>query len=154
VWPDFATRENLLWDGPRLELTGTAVSATDSDADGLPDDWERFYFGDLVETAAGDGDGDGQTNHSEWLAGNDPTRPGSVLAAVSPTERGDGAVIVRFQHTAHRAYAIHWSEDLTNWQTVPDPVLTYREPGLAEWIDDGSLTGGVAAQRFYRVRLR
>ena len=52
------------------------VAATDSDtdADGLPDSWERMYFGDLTQTAAGDFDGDGLTNLQEYQQGRNPTR--------------------------------------------------------------------------------
>ncbi len=40
----------------------------DSDSDGLPDDWETFNFGNLAQTAAGDADGDGVNNLSEYNA--------------------------------------------------------------------------------------
>ena len=50
------------------------ASSTDSDADGLPDDWENHWFGDLDETAAADYDGDGNTNLQEYQMGTDPTK--------------------------------------------------------------------------------
>jgi hypothetical protein len=33
------------------------------------------------------------------------------------------------------------------------PVFTEPQTGLADWLDDGTLTGGAAARRFYRVRV-
>jgi hypothetical protein len=45
----------------------------DTDADGLPDVWENFYFGNLTNTPAGDPDGDALANGYEFLHGTDPT---------------------------------------------------------------------------------
>jgi len=51
------------------------ASAADLDGDGLPDDWEVFWFGQTIEqNGAGDPDGDGRTNRQEYGAGTDPTR--------------------------------------------------------------------------------
>ena len=55
-----------------------AGSSTDSDADGLPDDWESFWFGGLTHTTASDNpDGDGLPdmpldNWMEYVMGTDP----------------------------------------------------------------------------------
>jgi hypothetical protein len=46
---------------------------TDTDNDGLDDNWETSYFGNLAQTAAGDPDGDGDSNLAEFNAGTDPT---------------------------------------------------------------------------------
>lgn len=45
---------------------------TDTDGDGLPDEWERFHFGSLSQNATGDPDSDGLTNLEEFNAGTDP----------------------------------------------------------------------------------
>ncbi|MBW2059722.1 MAG: fibronectin type III domain-containing protein [Deltaproteobacteria bacterium] len=57
------------------EVSGVAVpeSGSDSDTDGLPDDWEWSYFGSLDYGPGGDGDGDGATNLVEYQSGTDPT---------------------------------------------------------------------------------
>src|SRR5207249_3353675 len=49
------------------------ISAADSDGDGLPDDWEMAYFGDLTRDGTGDFDGDGQSDLAEFRAGTNPT---------------------------------------------------------------------------------
>jgi hypothetical protein len=49
-----------------------ALGGCDSDADGMPDDWETYYFGDLTQTGAGDYDGDGVSNLAEYLQGRNP----------------------------------------------------------------------------------
>jgi len=68
---------------PSNGLTFT-VGQVDTDGDGLPDNWEMLYFGNLNQTAAGDFDGDGVTNLQEYLEGRNPakgmiTDPGTVI---------------------------------------------------------------------------
>ncbi len=45
----------------------------DSDNDGLPDDWEMFYFGTLDYDGNDDNDGDGVSNLDEYNADTNPT---------------------------------------------------------------------------------
>jgi hypothetical protein len=52
--------------------------ASDTDADGLPDQWELDNFGDLLQGPADDPDGDGFTNLQEWKGGTDP-RAGDIM---------------------------------------------------------------------------
>ena len=49
------------------------VEATDTDGDGIPDTWEKIYFGDLNQDGGGDYDGDNITNLEEYQLGADPT---------------------------------------------------------------------------------
>ncbi len=53
---------HLLLDGPN----------DDTDADGLPDDWEMLYFGDLTHGGADDEEPDGLTNSEELQHGTNP----------------------------------------------------------------------------------
>ena len=66
------------------------VAATDSDSDGLPDDWEIFWFGDLNQDRSGDYDGDGRSNGIEHQEGGNPiladaTDAGKTIALVVHT---------------------------------------------------------------------
>ena len=45
---------------------------TDSDNDGIPNDWEMFYFGSLAQSATGDADNDGTNNLAEYNADTNP----------------------------------------------------------------------------------
>jgi hypothetical protein len=63
------------------ELTAGEVSQNynasavgDSDGDGMPDEWEDFYFGPGGALPGANGDGDTLTNIQEYLAGTDPTK--------------------------------------------------------------------------------
>jgi len=131
-YPLYATKENALYDPPRLELDGVLVSDTDSDADGLPDDWEKFYFGDLADTAATDPDGDGADNAREWATGTDPNDATSVFRLVSTTFDTDGQATVRFTVAPSRSYRVEISSDLQNWAPA-NGSLTYPDKGVAEF---------------------
>ncbi len=50
-----------------------STQTTDTDNDGLPDDWEIDHFGDLGQTPSNDTDGDGLTNIQEYSLETDPT---------------------------------------------------------------------------------
>jgi hypothetical protein len=52
----------------------TCTVGTDTDNDGLPDDWEMKHFGNLNQTASGDPDGDGVSNINEYKQGRNPTK--------------------------------------------------------------------------------
>lgn len=47
---------------------------TDGDADGLPDDWELFHFGNRGQSGSQDSDGDGITNLNEYNDDTDPSQ--------------------------------------------------------------------------------
>lgn len=148
AYPWWATKENLLYDAPALEIDGTLVSAEDSDSDGLPDDWERFWLGGLGESGNDDSDADGSSHVGEWMAGTDPRSPASVLRIVSHSFL-NGSVMIRFSLAASRSYRVERSRDLAVWEAM-EGTTSYPERGVAEWVSagDGSGTGG-----FFRVRV-
>jgi len=51
-----------------------SVGNNDRDGDGLPDNWERLFFGGVHYLAGDDPDGDGLTNSNEWRLGLHPGR--------------------------------------------------------------------------------
>jgi hypothetical protein len=63
-----------------------SFAALDGDGDGLPDQWELQYFGNLSAAADGDLDGDGIDNYTEFLQGTDPTRS-NLEASLTPAVR-------------------------------------------------------------------
>lgn len=88
---------------------------TDSDTDGTPDDWERFWFGGLTQSGSDDFDKDGITNLDEYAADTDPTTDFSFT-----WKTGSGT----------------WDSTTANWT---GPTTTWRNGG-----DDTAIFGGTA----------
>lgn len=65
--------------GMQIAYTGAA----DTDADGLPDGWERRCFNNLDQIASADTDGDGLTNLREYQLGTDPARTDSNANSIA-----------------------------------------------------------------------
>jgi hypothetical protein len=155
-YPDFFTRDNFVAaDPPQLLIEGAVIRPDDTDVDGLPDDWERFYFANLAVGATPDTDGDGHTNFAEYLAGTDPADSRDSLSPVSIAINAAGHREVRFRFTGGRSYGMDYSTHLVSgsgWQAIASPAFTTPEPGVLLWVDDGSQTGGTSGERFYRLR--
>jgi hypothetical protein len=60
----------------------------------MPDCWELTWFGDTSQTANGDVDHDGVSNLQEYFDGTSPIDPASMLARLTITTNGSGAVLV------------------------------------------------------------
>ncbi len=146
---------------PVLDIKGEIVRANlDSDGDGLPDDWENFYFGSLINGATNDVDGDGVNNLAEYQAGTIPTAATNLFKLLSLQREANGGEL-HFAHAPGRQYSVLWSSDLQNWQTMTNPALVfssawlaksgtnlvYPSPVFAVWRD----TNAPSQQRFYRV---
>ena len=67
-------------------ITATFSILADTDTDGLADNWEVQYFGNLAQTAAGDADADGFSNLTEQTNSSDPTQapPPALAPTMSP----------------------------------------------------------------------
>jgi hypothetical protein len=66
-----------------------------------------------------------------------------------------GQTLLQFEWMAGKSNVIEYTSNLRNgvWTAVPSPLFTFPGPGLCQWIDDGTLTGGLGGTaRFYRVR--
>ena len=121
----------------------------DSDGDGLPDDWELLYFGNLGRDGTGDFDDDGFRDSSEFLAGTSPIDALSVLS-ITRAIPGVGQFTVEWQAVAGKTYRVQYKDalDLPAWQNVAGDVTAGG--GTASKTD--TTTAG-ASLRFYRVTL-
>ena len=133
---------------PSGNLSGSAILTyvTDTDGDGLPDNWETNYFGVRGANPNDDSDGDGMTNWQEYIAGTDPTNPLSYLRI----ERLAGApneATLEFNAVSNRTYTVLFKNTLADpvWSKLGD-VEARTTNRVATISDRNSITG-----RFYRL---
>ena len=125
----------------------------DTDGDGLPDEWERFYFGSLNAPHGGPGDdpdGDGLTNLEEYLAGTNPLDLESVLRVTSAQWAAGGSIRLGFRSALGKKYRVEKTDTLATpeWRVLQDQIS--GTGGVVEVIDPAAAQ---RQSRFYRVRL-
>ncbi len=67
-----STRQNRSLMAIAFDSTIDITDPTDSDNDGMGDNWETFHFGDLSRDGSGDFDSDGLIDEAEWTEGTSP----------------------------------------------------------------------------------
>ncbi|MFH0879002.1 MAG: hypothetical protein V2A34_04770, partial [Lentisphaerota bacterium] len=139
----------VILNGMRLERP-----SGDFNGNGIPDEWERFYFGDwYVPTSNSDFDQDGTSDLKEYVASTDPKDFVSCFEAFdfTPNRGGDG-VIVHWSSIGGKQYDVFTSTNLlpnageliplaTNVSaTPPENAFTNASPDAAlkfYWIKTG-----------------
>jgi Tol biopolymer transport system component len=118
----------------------------DSDGDGMDDDWEVAFFGNLSRTGDGDLDQDGYTDAEEFRAGTNPGNNGSVLRVLTLTRANGGPTTILWASAPGRTYRVEYKDDLN---------APWLELGMASAFGPtGSITDGApGSMRFYRVVL-
>jgi hypothetical protein len=118
-------------------------SSADSDHDGLPDAWEQQIVdanpNDLITTLLAvrpgdDFDGDGGSNHAEYLAGTSPTDPASVFLIRVASSDGTSATI-QWHSVVGKTYTLYKTSNLSagfsvlqdNVAATP-PLNTFTDP--------------------------
>ncbi len=131
--------------GGMISASAKLTFLTDTDGDGLPDDWETKYFGVAGADPNVDSDGDGLSNAQEYLAGTDPTNALSYLKIGSIATNG-GATLI-FGTLAGKTYTIQYSRTLGAgpWTKLAD--FPAHPTNHVETILDTSFT----TNRFYRI---
>jgi hypothetical protein len=99
-----------------------AYSFPDLNSNGISDLWEQHFFG-TVESPhppGTDTDDDYATDWQEFLAGTDPTDPGSWFYLAGPVVQPNRTVRFAWLGASGREYVLETSNDLASWVTVGD----------------------------------
>ncbi|HEY6168936.1 MAG TPA: thrombospondin type 3 repeat-containing protein [Verrucomicrobiae bacterium] len=130
------------------------ISFTDSDGDGISDNWERLHFPNLTTaTASTDSDGDGQTDKQEYFADTDPLNAQDFLRITNVTLNVAGNLTtISWPSKETRCYQVLERTDLLTG--------SYTNSGLGLFTPDaGSSTSrnvsdGVTSNRFFKVEAK
>jgi subtilisin family serine protease len=129
------------------------LKAIDTDSDGLPDWWERRYFGGYTNANPGaDGNSNGVSNLNEWLTGASPTYLGAILSPLPP-EPASTNLVIRWSSETGNLYRVERSTNLLmgSGGFVPISGDVAASPPSNTYTD----TAPTAAQtHFYRVELQ
>lgn len=127
---------------PKSDAATVKTWGADLNNDGLPDDWQQMNFGKLRPGAKEDTDGDGASNYDEFLAGTDPTDPGSVLRTqISERERG---LYIEWNTIPGNYYQLQVTSDFSDWTSVGTPRFAHSTT-------DSLPCNGPGQVRYYRV---
>ena len=104
-----------------------------------------------------DSDGDGQGDLQEQAAGTAGSDSTNFLQITSITQNASNHIVIEFQSVPGKNYRIEHTTNLTTGFTgfILSPPLTSLATNVSQFVDDGSLTGGLpATKRFYRIGLQ
>ncbi|MCF7847599.1 MAG: carboxypeptidase regulatory-like domain-containing protein [Kiritimatiellales bacterium] len=138
-----------LWSGWSEFTEFLVVDPTDSDKDGLPDEYEDKYLKTRAEDGDDDHDGDGLTNMEEYRAGTLPGDPDSVLKIT-----GFGittTATVSWQSVPGMQYSLEWRQLLTTG-TWSNAGTCFGAAAPANHTT-ATATAPVNSNSFYRIRM-
>jgi len=132
----------------RLRLQEGPVSLVDADLNGLPDEWERLYFGRIRTDPNADTDGDLANNRAEAVAGTNPLEAGSVLKFVQIRPSAGGVTLEWASAVNHYYTVVRSDEPQTGYLPVGLGILATPPRNVFE---DVLATG--PGPYFYRVQV-
>jgi hypothetical protein len=102
----------------------------DQDTDGLPDSWEYQFGSNLGDLdAASDSDGDGRSNHDEYLAGTNPKDVNDTFEMIEFSPIPSNQLKLVWKSVSNRTYRILRSTNLIedSWMLVQENIETTNQ---------------------------
>lgn len=131
-----------------LRLPG--ANLLDTDLDGLDDNWERNFFGDLAHNGLADTDGDGLSDLDEFRAGTDPNNATSFLRATLVGSPFNRSLTLRWPASFGLHYQVQFKNGLADNSWLDLGANITINGAIAQATD----TSAFAAQKFYRIQAR
>ena len=158
---EFVASDGLATSAPAA-FSVNVQTPPDTDADGMPDDWETAHFTNATAGSASvDADGDGMPNLDEYRANTNPNDSNSVLRLVGQPWAAQGYSL-RWSSVGGTRYGVEYSPGITSgFAHIARPLAEEMDPspkGAAtnrSFTDDFTLTPppDAGAPRLYRVRV-
>lgn len=127
--------------------TSTPSGNIDSDADGIPDEWEERHFGGAAnvhpDALAANGI---NTIYETYIAGLNPTNSASVLL-ISDFRSPVSGNILQWDTVSGRVYSVYWA---TNLISGFQPMATNIVWPQNSWTNPA----GIQSEGFYRLKVR
>jgi hypothetical protein len=117
----------------------------DSDQDGMNDEWELVFFGNLSQTQTNDFDADGQNNRSEYIAGTNPTNPASLFQLLETIEGSH--LLLQWPAASNRIYNLYHTDNLQY------TAFTNLESNIA-FPRNSATVSPVTVRGFYKMDVR
>ena len=130
-------------------FTFKLAAVTDTDGDGMDDQWELQYFKTLDRDGTGDFDDDGAKDLFEFQTGTNPANPASLFRGQITFDLAAGKRSINWPAKPGSAYRVEYKDSLsdTNWQDATGNVFLLGDHAR---FDDSM---PVAGHRFYRIIL-
>ncbi|MGV3772195.1 MAG: S8 family serine peptidase [Verrucomicrobiales bacterium] len=102
--------------GQTLAVSGV-YGFTDENKNGMSDEWEQEFFQEVssARSISSDTDGDGFTDHAEFLAGTNPNDVEQYFAVTTPIIFPDGRVMLEWNTIPGRSYRVLGSTNGVDW---------------------------------------
>ncbi len=132
----------------RPDFQSTLAVLSDSDSNGLPDEWEFQAFNQLGVSPTADADGDGLSNLFEYVSGHSPVNSGEKFVQQC-SKQESGNLVLTWSSLPGRSYGIERSDNLASWTPVAT-VSAAASPAVSTSFDLGPPSSSAA---YFRIRL-
>ena len=122
----------------------------DENKNDIPDEWEKYFFQDLldIEMLTEDSDGDGLCNYDEVFAGTDPLNSLSNLS-LSIEMKQSGEIALKWLAVKGKTYQLQYSSNAIDYISINDSVRAEKDGELTIYISPEN--ANLQTATFYRL---